>query len=194
MQPLAHFPPGEDRSVPAAHGRVAQATAAVTDLSAVKPDLTICDREPITRLERIQSFGFLLAVAKDWTISRASENLGVFLGVTAERAIGMQLDDLIGPHALHEIRNRTVILQLTRGTERLYGISLADDRPAFDGAVHLVGKHCVLEAELTGTDDQFDAAMMVRGVIASPARRSTCSRRHFRPLHWPHCAEDSDRC
>jgi hypothetical protein len=25
------------------------------------PDLTLCDREPITRLERIQSFGFLLA-------------------------------------------------------------------------------------------------------------------------------------
>ncbi len=100
----------------------------MTDLSAVKPDLTICDREPITRLERILSFGFLMPVAKDWTIPRASENLEVFPGVTAERTISMQLDDLIDPQALHEVRNRMVILQLTRGTERLYRISLAVDR------------------------------------------------------------------
>ena len=41
------------------------------------------------------------------------------LGVSAERAIGMRLDDLIDVHALNEIRNRMVMLQITRGTERL---------------------------------------------------------------------------
>ena len=35
-----------------------------TDVTAANPDLTICDREPITRPERIQSFGFLLALSK----------------------------------------------------------------------------------------------------------------------------------
>jgi len=34
------------------------------------PDLTSCDLEPITRLERIQSFGFLIAVTRDWVICR----------------------------------------------------------------------------------------------------------------------------
>jgi hypothetical protein len=45
------------------------------DMTAAEPDLTICDREPITRPERIQSFGFLLALSNDWTIVRCSENL-----------------------------------------------------------------------------------------------------------------------
>jgi light-regulated signal transduction histidine kinase (bacteriophytochrome) len=150
----------------------------VIELPTSKPDLTICDREPITRLERIQSFGFLLAVSKDWTITRASENLGNFLDVSAERAVGMQLDDLIDRHALHEIRNRMVILQLTRGTERLYRISLAKDRPAFDVAVHMVGKQCVLEAEPTSTDDGVDAATMVRAMIARLGALATLDRFH----------------
>jgi light-regulated signal transduction histidine kinase (bacteriophytochrome) len=38
-------------------------------------DLTECDREPIANLERIQSFGFLLALSIDWTVARASANL-----------------------------------------------------------------------------------------------------------------------
>jgi light-regulated signal transduction histidine kinase (bacteriophytochrome)/CheY-like chemotaxis protein len=157
---------------------VAHTAATVIDLLTPKPDLTICDREPITRLERIQSFGFLLALSKDWTITRASENLGNFLGVSAERATGMQLDDLIDRHALHEIRNRMVILQLTRGTERLYRISLANDRPAFDVAVHMVGKQCVLEGEPTSTDDGVDAATMVRGMIARLGALATLDRFH----------------
>jgi len=150
----------------------------VIDPSTSSPDLTICDREPITRLERIQSFGFLLAVSRDWLITRASENLGDFVGVTAQRAIGMRLDDLIDRHALHEIRNRMVILQLTRGTERLYRISLALDRAAFDVAVHIVGEQCVLEAEPSSTDDGVDAATMVRGLIARLGALATLDRFH----------------
>jgi light-regulated signal transduction histidine kinase (bacteriophytochrome) len=64
------------------------------DVTAAKPDLTICDREPITRLDRIQSFGFLLALANDWTIVRASENLKAFLGVSAEQALGQRFEGL----------------------------------------------------------------------------------------------------
>jgi light-regulated signal transduction histidine kinase (bacteriophytochrome)/CheY-like chemotaxis protein len=152
--------------------------AASVEISTAKPDLTICDREPITRLERIQSFGFLLAASRNWTITRASQNLESFLGISAERAIGMPMDDLINPHALHEIRNRMVILHLTRGTERLYGISLTDDRPAFDVAVHMVGKQCVLEAEPTGTDDRMDAATTVRAMIARMSALATPERFH----------------
>jgi light-regulated signal transduction histidine kinase (bacteriophytochrome) len=157
---------------------VANAAITVISLSDSKPDLTICDREPITRLERIQSFGFLLAVAKDWTITRVSENLDKFLGVSADRAIGMQLDDLIDRLALHEIRNRMVTLHLTHGTERLYGITLTKESPAFDVAVHMVGNQCVLEAEPTGTEDGIDAATMVRAMIARLGAFDTLERFH----------------
>jgi light-regulated signal transduction histidine kinase (bacteriophytochrome) len=63
------------------------------------PDLSICDREPITRLERIQSFGFLLAMRRDWAITRASANLDSMLGIEPRYALGLTLDTVVD-HAL----------------------------------------------------------------------------------------------
>lgn len=128
-------------------------------------DLTECDREPITRLERIQSFGFLLAMTHDWTIVRASANLERFIGIKAEAAIGHSADLLLNPKALHDIRNRMLALFLTRGTERLFGISLRDGHPPFDIAVHQSAPFYILEAEPSGSTEQSDAVSMVRGSI-----------------------------
>ena len=66
----------------------------MTDPMPVEPDLTSCDREPITFLDRIQNFGFLLALSNDWTIVRASANLCDFLGIEAAAAIGTRLDTI----------------------------------------------------------------------------------------------------
>jgi hypothetical protein len=88
------------------------------------PDLALCDREPITRLERIPSFGFLLAMSTDWTVVRASATLGMLLDVEAAAAIGAKLDDLIDRVALHDIRNRMGFLVSTQGIERLYPLYL----------------------------------------------------------------------
>jgi hypothetical protein len=96
------------------------------DVTAAEPDLTICDREPITRLDRIQSFGFLVALSNDWTVVRTSENLKAFLGVTVEQALGQRFNSLISEQATHDIRNRMAILFST-GAERLYGVRLLGD-------------------------------------------------------------------
>jgi len=64
------------------------------------PDLSICDREPITRLERIQPFGFLLAMSSDWVVVWASDNLQRHLGLNAAAVIGTKLDALIDPKIL----------------------------------------------------------------------------------------------
>src|SRR6201999_621653 len=95
----------------------------MSDVEAVT-DLTLCDREPITRLERIQSFGFLLAMSRDWTVVRASANLAQLLGIEPAAAIGTGLDDLVDPQALHDIRNRMGFLVSTQGVERLYSVPL----------------------------------------------------------------------
>jgi len=63
------------------------------------PDLSSCEREPITRLDRVQAFGFLLAVTNDWLVSRASENLSEFLPRSAEAAIGGSVEQLNGKGA-----------------------------------------------------------------------------------------------
>lgn len=110
------------------------------DATAGEPDLTICDREPITRLGRIQSFGFLVALSNDWTVVRASENLKAFLGLSVEQALGRRFDSLIGDQATHDIRNRMAMLFST-DAERLYGVKLLTGRKqAFDLCLHLTGR------------------------------------------------------
>jgi light-regulated signal transduction histidine kinase (bacteriophytochrome) len=47
----------------------------------ILPNLTSCNLEPITRLERIQSFGFLLAMSRTWVVVRVSANLEEMLGI-----------------------------------------------------------------------------------------------------------------
>jgi light-regulated signal transduction histidine kinase (bacteriophytochrome) len=128
--------------------------------------LSICDREPITRLERIQSFGFLLAMSRNWVITRASANLAAVLGVEALNALGSTLDSVVDMESLHEIRNRMAGLPMTGGVERMYGVKLVEGRPSFDIAIHYSEGLCILEGEPAGLDSRMDAASLVRKMVA----------------------------
>ena len=142
------------------------------------PDLTLCDREPITRLERIQSFGFLLAMSKDWIVARASANLVNFLGIEPAAAIGMRLDELIDPESLHSLRNRMAFLVATQSTERLYGLKLVPARPCFDVSIHYANSMIILEGEPTNPDDGMDAASLVRAMVARLSTQKTLEAFH----------------
>jgi light-regulated signal transduction histidine kinase (bacteriophytochrome) len=147
------------------------------DLEAA-PDLAVCDREPITRLERIQPFGFLLAMTRNWTVARASENLSNFLGIEASAAIGASLDDILDRQTLHDIRNRMAFLGSGHGSERLYGLTLVAGRPPFDISVHYANSMIVLEGEPTGVEDRTDAASLVRAMVARLATQKTLEDFH----------------
>ena len=148
------------------------------DVTAAEPDLTICDREPITRLDRIQSFGFLVALSNDWTIVRCSENLKAFLGVSAEQALGHRFDSLISEQATHDIRNRMAMLFST-GAERLYGVTLlAGRQQAFDLCLHLTNDLLIIEGEESQPDVGTEAASMVRAMIARLAQADTLEAFH----------------
>jgi light-regulated signal transduction histidine kinase (bacteriophytochrome) len=141
------------------------------------PDLTICDREPITRLDRIQSFGFLLALSNDWVIARASANAADMLGTAADRLIGQPLDTLVSGQALHDIRNRMSILQAT-SSERLYDIGLITPKKRFDLSLHFSGDLLILEGEPSRPQDRIDAASMVRSMIERLRRTTTVTDFH----------------
>ncbi|HWG69433.1 MAG TPA: HWE histidine kinase domain-containing protein [Steroidobacteraceae bacterium] len=141
------------------------------------PDLTLCDREPITRLERIQSFGFLLAMSKDWTVVRASANLGMLLGIEAVAAIGAKLVDLVDRHALHNIRNRMAFLVAAQGIERLYGMPLVPGK-RFDIAVHYANSMIVLEGEPTSLDEGMEVASLVRAMVVRLGTQQTLEAFH----------------
>jgi light-regulated signal transduction histidine kinase (bacteriophytochrome)/CheY-like chemotaxis protein len=129
-------------------------------------NLTDCDIEPIARLERIQSFGFLLAMSRTWVVVRVSANLEEMLGIKPTTALGTTLDSFADSESLHEIRNRMTGLSATGGVERLYGVSLIHGRAPFDIAIHYAGELCVLEGEPAGLDSRTDAASLVRKMVA----------------------------
>jgi light-regulated signal transduction histidine kinase (bacteriophytochrome) len=136
-------------------------------------DLSLCDKEPITRLERIQSFGFFLAMSRDWRVIRASDNLAQFLGVIPGDALDKSLDALVDFDALHEIRNRLHGLAASGAVERIYGLKMAAHRPALDLAIHYVGATCVIEGELAGLNNRLDAASHVRKMVSKLSEQPT---------------------
>jgi light-regulated signal transduction histidine kinase (bacteriophytochrome) len=137
-----------------------------TDSQRHLPDLTICDREPITKLDLIQDFGFLVAMSNDWTIARVSSNVTKYLGADPDQLIGTRLQGWISEQAIHEIRNRTTILFLT-GSERIFGVKLLKGKKAaFDLCLHFANDLLVIEGEPAQADGRMEAASMVRAMFA----------------------------
>ncbi|WP_300972932.1 HWE histidine kinase domain-containing protein [Sphingomonas sp. LHG3406-1] len=133
------------------------------------PDLSSCDREPITRLGTIQGFGFLVALTNDWIVSKVSANVEQHLGWKVDEVLGTPFGDLIGRQAQHELRNRMGFLY-SIGSERIYGIKLLGTTRRFDLALHFQGDLLVIEGEPSQAADGMEAASMVRAMAARLAR------------------------
>lgn len=127
-------------------------------------DLTNCDREPIHLLGTIQPHGFLIAVTKDWLVTRASENIAQFLGCTADAIIGRPLAEFILPRAVHDLRNKVGILRGADALERIFACELIKSA-YFDVAIHVSGAFIVIECE-PGEVAAQDTTGTVRSMIA----------------------------
>jgi light-regulated signal transduction histidine kinase (bacteriophytochrome) len=138
--------------------------SALSIVIAAEPDLTECDREPITRLDRIQHFGFLVALSNDWTVIRASANLHVHLGIEATTAIGRNFSTAISEAAQALVRSRMATVYSV-GSERLFGVSLDRDRPPFDLNLHFVDDILVIEGEPSQPTGTSEAASLVRSMM-----------------------------
>jgi light-regulated signal transduction histidine kinase (bacteriophytochrome) len=142
-----------------------------------QPDLTSCDREPITKLDRIQSFAFLAALANDWTIVRISENAADFLKAKPAKLLGVRFDTLISEEALHDIRNRMAILPSTGG-ERLFDVPLVQGKPPCDLAIHFQGDLLIIEGERSQPAERMEAASMVRAMTTRLVKAPTLAKFH----------------
>jgi len=141
------------------------------------PDLTLCDREPITQLDRIQSFGFLIAMVNDWTITRVSENIETFFKTKPERLLGSRIDTWITQAALHDIRNRIAIIASTGG-ERLFDIKLVKAMRSVDLSIHYQGDTLIIEGEWSQKATRMEAASMVRAMAARLLKAPTLVKFH----------------
>ena len=129
-------------------------------------DLTNCDREPIHQLGAIQPVGFLVELSPEWLVSRVSANIGEFLDVTPERAIGMPIVDLFTGPAIHALRNRLSLLRGEDALERIFGLALTDDDRCYDVALHMSGSCVIVEGEPTAARLYGDATGTVRAMVA----------------------------
>ena len=128
-------------------------------------DPTNCDLEAIHHIESIQSIGFLVALAPDWIVARISENAAAFLGRPAGAILGILLDEVIHPDAIHMIRNRLSALHGTDAVERAFAVRLQDGGGLFDLAIHLSGQTIIIEAEPSVPSGTLNAGAMVRSML-----------------------------
>lgn len=134
-----------------------------SDESAI--DLTNCDREQIHILGRIQSFGALLAISPDWIVNYVSVNISEFINVTGENILGEPLSNVFCEDVIHDIRARLQLIHGPDSVERLFGIQLTKSDQLFNVAVHLSGRHIIIEMERQAETKRVDHMSYVKPMV-----------------------------
>jgi light-regulated signal transduction histidine kinase (bacteriophytochrome)/CheY-like chemotaxis protein len=130
-------------------------------------DLTNCDREPIHLLGAVQPFGFLLGVSRaSWVVTHASENVATWLGVQADALMGLSIDRIFIPEAVHAIRGHLQSAIMSDTVARAFALVLAADGRRFDIAVHVVADTVIIECEPSVDEEGVNAGAAVRGMMA----------------------------
>ena len=129
-------------------------------------DLDTCASEPIHIPGRIQSFGALVAVTSDWLIAHCSENLGEFLGLTAQPRAGEPLGQHLGAPLLAALRRKLQAIAASGTVERSFGEELSPGGLRFDVALHVSGRTIVIEFERHAQSEYDHNLAMLRPLMA----------------------------
>ena len=79
-------------------------------MSEAQVDLTSCDTEPIHIIGSIQPVGALLAASRQTLeVTHVSQNLGEYLNVDAEAALGLSLEQVLGKDVVGELLKRNLV-------------------------------------------------------------------------------------
>src|SRR3569623_869456 len=125
-----------------------------------KVNLTNCDREPIHIPGAIQPVGFLVALSREWIVTRVSANSAEFVGLAPEAIIGRPVTDVFTPTAIHNLRNRLAMLRGPDAVERLFGASLTENGTPRDCAIHMSGDEVVIEADPSSEDQGAETGVV----------------------------------
>ncbi|GAA4034884.1 HWE histidine kinase domain-containing protein [Sphingomonas rosea] len=106
----------------------------------------LCALEQIQFLGEIQPHGFLIELASDWLVRRASANVVDYFGESSEAMVGRSAADLLGRRCLHDIRSE---LQVSQGASPhvLSGVAIDSCAHKLDLSVHIIGDSVVIEGE-----------------------------------------------
>ena len=123
----------------------------------------------MTDPQLIQPTGFHLCLSSDWRVSAVSANLGDFLPVTADKALGEPITALFHDDAIHDIRNRMALLRSDEAVEHLMRVSLTDNGLMLDLSIFRDGKDYAIDAEPSDGHAFGDTTAIVEGMVARVA-------------------------
>lgn len=146
----------------------------------------LCALEQIQFLGEIQPHGFLIELASDWLVRRASENVVDYFGQPSEALIGKSAADLLGPRVLHDLRSE---LQINQGLSPhvLADAKVTACEQRLDLNIHRLGDSVIIEGvPASGRDDrlQLNIQAMLTQIRELPTvdLLANLSVRHVRAL------------
>ena len=138
----------------------------VRDAMSDNVDLTNCEREQIHIPGRIQSFGCLIAVTRDWIVRRASQNVSEFLPGTVDEIVGKPLREVLDPHVIDVLRERSRDIDARDAVERIFDLPTGIDGSRFDVAMHRSGSSIVIELERSDGSTNGESTNGIRQLMA----------------------------
>ena len=120
----------------------------------------------MTEPQSIQPIGFHLGLSSDWLVTAVSDNIGEFLDISAEAALGQPITTLFSNETIHDIRNRMALLRGDDAVEHLFQFPLAGTEPAFDLAIYRAGSGFGIDVEPCGERSFGDATGILEGMLS----------------------------
>lgn len=114
----------------------------------------------------IQPLGFHVGLSGEWLVTAVSANIGKFLDIDAETALGRPFTTLFSDDMIHDIRNRLALLRSEDTVEHLFQLSLPPNRRAFDFALYRNGNGFGIDVEPCDERSFGDATGMLDGMLS----------------------------
>ena len=140
-------------------------------------DPSSCDREPVHIPGAIQPFGCLVAFSlPTWSIAHVSANAaGLFGAASPEAMIGAQMETVLTPKAIHDLRNTFQAAMISNFAERMQPIPVGVDGELHDILVHASGSLAIAEFLPCGGAEsvRVDPTTLVKTIIDRLRRTTT---------------------
>ena len=142
-------------------------------------DLTICDREPIHIVGRVQAFGALIAVSMDWIITQVSENARDLLDLEREIEIGQPLPEVFSAEVVHTIRTKlqSAAVRNSDHRARIFGLAMTGTARLFDVSVHAANGVFIIEFERKPERERDQDMALVQALIGRIGAQKTLESR-----------------
>ncbi len=119
----------------------------------------------MTKPQLIQPSGFHLRLSNDWLVSAISSNVGDFLPIPAEQALGQKVTVLLSDDMVHNVRNRMALLRSDDTVEHLLHVQLGSEGRNFDLSLFRDGDGFGIDVEPSDSHALGDATGIIEGML-----------------------------